>query len=65
MVDLVIYFVVIVVCLWQLFGICIYLVVFDISVVDFMVDVVDLVELLMKVQLGGGINIVSVVEYGW
>lgn len=65
MVDLVIYFVVMVVCLWQLFGICIYLVVFDISVVDFMVDVVDLVELLMKVQLGGGINIVSVVEYGW
>ncbi len=51
-------------CLWQLPGIRTHLVAFDTSVVDLTADVADPVELLMKVQLGGGTNIASAVEYG-
>ena len=47
-------------CLWQLPGIRTHLVAFDTSVVDLTADVADPVELLMKVQLGGGTNIASV-----
>ena len=36
---------------------------FDTSVVDLTDDVADPVELLMKVQLGGGTNIAQAVEY--
>lgn len=49
---------------WQLPGIRTHLVAFDTSVVDLTADVADPVELLMKVQLGGGTNIASAVEYG-
>lgn len=45
-------------------GIRTHLVAFDTSVVDLTADVADPVELLMKVQLGGGTNIASAVEYG-
>ncbi|MGU0042402.1 VWA domain-containing protein [Escherichia coli] len=51
-------------CLWQLPGIRTHLVAFDTSVVHLTADVADPVELLMKVQLGGGTNIASAVEYG-
>ncbi len=45
-------------------GIRTHLVAFDTNVVDLTADVADPVELLMKVQLGGGTNIASAVEYG-
>ena len=64
MVDSVIHSAVIAACLWQLPGIRTHLVAFDTSVVDLTADVADPVELLMKVQLGGGTNIASAVEYG-
>ncbi len=64
MVDSVIHSAVMAACLWQLPGIRTHLVAFDTSVVDLTADVVDPVELLMKVQLGGGTNIASAVEYG-
>ncbi|EFA4169203.1 TPA: VWA domain-containing protein [Escherichia coli] len=48
----------------ELPGIRTHLVAFDTSVVDLTADVADPVELLMKVQLGGGTNIASAVEYG-
>ena len=58
MVDSVIHSAVMAACLWQLPGIRTHLVAFDTSVVDLTV------ELLMKVQLGGGTNIASAMEYG-
>lgn len=64
MVDSVIHSAVMAACLWQLPGIRTHLVAFDTSVVDLTADVADPVELLMKVQLGGGTNIASAMEYG-
>jgi Mg-chelatase subunit ChlD len=63
MVDSVIHSAVMAACLWQLPGIRTHLVAFDTSVVDLTDDVADPVELLMKVQLGGGTNIAQAVEY--
>jgi hypothetical protein len=51
-------------CLWSLPGIKTHLVAFDTNVVDLTEDVVDPVELLMKVQLGGGTDIAKAVQYG-
>ncbi|GAB7049151.1 VWA domain-containing protein [Catenuloplanes indicus] len=51
-------------CLWGLPGIKTHLVAFDTEVVDLTSDVDDPVELLMKVQLGGGTNITRAVQYG-
>lgn len=50
-------------CLWQLPGIRTHLVAFDTSAVDLTADAADPVELLMRIQLGGGTNIASAVEY--
>src|SRR3712207_510524 len=50
-------------CLWGLPGIRTHLVAFDTSVVDLTQDVTDPVELLMKVQLGGGTDIQQAVAY--
>ncbi|HEY1097420.1 MAG TPA: VWA domain-containing protein [Myxococcota bacterium] len=50
-------------CLWNVPGLKPHLVVFDTSVVDLTNDVVDPVETLMKVQLGGGTDIHSAVKY--
>jgi len=50
-------------CLWNLPGIRTHLVAFDTSVVDLTSDVVDPVDLLMKVQLGGGTDIAQAVRY--
>ncbi|MCA9610998.1 MAG: VWA domain-containing protein [Myxococcales bacterium] len=51
-------------CLWGLPGVRPHLVAFDTSVVDLTADVTDPVELLMKVQLGGGTDIAQAVRYG-
>ncbi|MDL4774372.1 MULTISPECIES: VWA domain-containing protein [Thermomonosporaceae] len=51
-------------CLWGLPGLKTHLVAFDTAVVDLTADVTDPVELLMKVQLGGGTDIAGAVEYG-
>jgi hypothetical protein len=51
-------------CLWGLPGLKTHLVAFDTQVVDLTADVTDPVELLMRVQLGGGTNIARAVEYG-
>jgi Mg-chelatase subunit ChlD len=51
-------------CLWGLPGISTALVAFDTQVVDLTHDVTDPVELLMKVQLGGGTDIAAAVRYG-
>ena len=51
-------------CLWGLPGLKTHLVAFDTSVVDLTSDVTDPVELLMKVQLGGGTDIARAVAYG-
>lgn len=51
-------------CLWGLPGIRTHLVAFDTTVVDLTSDVTDPVELLMKVQLGGGTHIGKAVAYG-
>lgn len=51
-------------CLWGLPGLKTHLVAFDTSVVDLTSDVTDPVELLMKVQLGGGTDIAKAVGYG-
>jgi len=51
-------------CLWGLPGLKTHLIAFDTSVVDLTSDVTDPVELLMKVQLGGGTDIGRAVEYG-
>ncbi|MFC8718247.1 DUF5682 family protein [Kitasatospora sp. NPDC057198] len=51
-------------CLWNLPGLRTHLVAFDTSVVDLTEDVTDPVELLMRVQLGGGTDIAQAVDYG-
>lgn len=51
-------------CLWGLPGIQTHLIAFDTNVVDLTQDVTDPVELLMKVQLGGGTDIQKAVAYG-
>jgi Mg-chelatase subunit ChlD len=51
-------------CLWGLPGVKTHLVAFDTAVVDLTADVDDPVELLMKVQLGGGTDIAGAVRYG-
>jgi Mg-chelatase subunit ChlD len=50
-------------CLYALPGLKTHLVAFDSSVVDLTSDVDDPVELLMKVQLGGGTDIARAVDY--
>jgi Mg-chelatase subunit ChlD len=50
-------------CLWGLPGVRTHLVAFDTAVVDLTRDVEDPVELLMKVQLGGGTDIQRAVAY--
>jgi len=50
-------------CLWGLPGLKCHLVAFDTNVVDLTDDVLDPVELLMKVQLGGGTDISKAVQY--
>ncbi|MEV7526283.1 VWA domain-containing protein [Streptomyces sp. NPDC091371] len=50
--------------LWGLPGLKTHLVAFDTSVVDLTSDVTDPVELLMRVQLGGGTDIARAVDYG-
>jgi len=50
-------------CLWNLPGMRTHLVAFDTEVVDLTADVVDPVEVLMKVQLGGGTDIAKAVDY--
>ncbi|MFC6089863.1 VWA domain-containing protein [Saccharothrix lopnurensis] len=50
-------------CLWGLPGLKTHLVAFDTEVVDLTSDVADPVELLMKVQLGGGTDIARAVDY--
>src|ERR671923_294350 len=50
-------------CLWGLPGLKTHLVAFDTNVVDLTSDVTDPVELLMKVQLGGGTDIARAVDY--
>jgi Mg-chelatase subunit ChlD len=51
-------------CLYALPGLKTHLVAFDTAVVDMTSDVDDPVELLMKVQLGGGTDISRAVDYG-
>ncbi|GAB2849845.1 VWA domain-containing protein [Actinoallomurus bryophytorum] len=51
-------------CLWSLPGLKTHLVAFDTNVVDLTADVADPVELLLKVQLGGGTDIARAVDYG-
>ncbi|HTJ71500.1 MAG TPA: VWA domain-containing protein [Actinospica sp.] len=50
-------------CLWNLPGLRTHLIAFDTSVVDLTADVTDPVELLMKVQLGGGTDVARAVAY--
>jgi Mg-chelatase subunit ChlD len=64
MVDSVIHSAVTASCLWGLPGMSTHLVAFDTAVVNLTLDVTDPVELLMKVQLGGGTDIASAVRYG-
>ncbi len=63
MVDSVIHSAVMAACLWNLPGMRTRLVAFDTEVVDLTSDVSDPVELLMKVQLGGGTDIAKAVAY--
>ena len=63
MVDSVIHSAVMAACLWNLPGMRTRLVAFDTEVVDLTADVADPVELLMKVQLGGGTDIAKAVAY--
>ncbi|MFF8591100.1 VWA domain-containing protein [Streptomyces sp. NPDC015220] len=51
-------------CLWSLPGLRTHLVAFDTQVVDLTGEVTDPVEVLMKVQLGGGTDIARAVDYG-
>ncbi|MER5865026.1 VWA domain-containing protein [Kitasatospora sp. NPDC002040] len=64
MVDSVIHSAVTAACLWGLPGLRTHLVAFDTAVVDLTSDVTDPVELLMRVQLGGGTDIARAVDYG-
>jgi uncharacterized protein with von Willebrand factor type A (vWA) domain len=50
-------------CLWGLPSLKTHLIAFDTSVVDLTSEVQDPVELLMKVQLGGGTDIAKAVDY--
>jgi uncharacterized protein with von Willebrand factor type A (vWA) domain len=50
-------------CLWGLPGVRTHLVAFDTAIVDLTKDVTDPVELLMKVQLGGGTDIQGALGY--
>jgi hypothetical protein len=50
-------------CLWGLPGMRTHLLAFDTEVVDLTADVSDPVELLMKVQLGGGTDIARAMDY--
>lgn len=50
-------------CLWHLPGIRTHLIAFDTSVVDLTSEVSDPVELLMRVQLGGGTDIAQAMAY--
>ena len=63
MVDSVIHSAVMAACLWNLPGMRTFLVAFDTAVVDLTAAVADPVELLMKVQLGGGTDIARAVAY--
>jgi Mg-chelatase subunit ChlD len=63
MLDSVIHSAVTAACLWGLPGIRTHLVAFDTAIVDLTSDVTDPVELLMKVQLGGGTDIQGAVGY--
>lgn len=63
MVDSVIHSAVMAACLWQLPGMRTHLVAFDTDVVDLTADVCDPVELLLRVQLGGGTDIARAVGY--
>lgn len=63
MLDSVIHSAVTAACLWGLPGIRTHLVAFDTAVVDLTQDAADPVELLMKVQLGGGTDIQKAVAY--
>ncbi|WP_030436908.1 VWA domain-containing protein [Actinoplanes subtropicus] len=63
MVDSVIHSAVTAACLWGLPGVRTHLIAFDTEVVDLTSDVDDPVELLMKVQLGGGTDIQRAVRY--
>lgn len=63
MVDSVIHSAVTAACLWGLPGVRTHLVAFDTEVVDLTSEVDDPVELLMKVQLGGGTDIARAVRY--
>lgn len=63
MVDSVIHSAVMAACLWGIPGMKTHLVAFDTAVVDLTSDVSDPVELLMKVQLGGGTDISKAVAY--
>ncbi|MCL2422339.1 MAG: VWA domain-containing protein [Micrococcales bacterium] len=63
MTDSVIHSAVTAACLWGLPGLKTHLVAFDTNVVDLTLDVEDPVELLMKVQLGGGTDIAKAVRY--
>lgn len=63
MVDSVIHSAVLASCLWSLPGMRTHLVAFDTNIVDLTADVDDPVELLMKVQLGGGTLIGKAVAY--
>lgn len=63
MVSSVIHSAVMAACLWNLPGVRTRLVAFDTQVVDLTDDVSDPVELLMKVQLGGGTDIAKAVAY--
>lgn len=51
-------------CFWGIPGIKTHLVAFDTAVVDLTSEVTDPVEVLMKVQLGGGTDIAQAVAYG-
>lgn len=50
-------------CLWGLPGMRTHLLAFDTQVVDLTADVADPVDLLMKVQLGGGTDIAKAMDY--
>jgi hypothetical protein len=63
MIDSVIHSAVMAACLWNLPGMRTSLVAFDTAVVDLTDAVADPVELLMKVQLGGGTDIARAVAY--
>jgi Mg-chelatase subunit ChlD len=63
MVDSVIHSAVTAACLWGIPGLKCHLIAFDTNVVDLTQDVDDPVELLMKVQLGGGTDIAKAMKY--